>query len=90
MHREGGVKEKVENIGFKALMNTTEYDFLRTNEHLGNKIVLLCLGGSYAYGTNNEVSNTDFRGVTLMMPSGLLGLTWFEQYEDDNTDPISW
>ena len=71
-------------MDFKALMNTSEYDFLRTNERLGDRIMLLGLGGSYAYGTNNESSDIDFRGVTLMMPSDILGLTEFEQYEDDH------
>ena len=75
-------------MDFKALMNTGEYDFLRTNERLGDRIMLLGLGGSYAYGTNNEGSDIDFRGVTLMMPSDLLGLTEFEQYEDDGTDTV--
>ena len=73
---------------FKNLMNSTEYDFLRTNERLGKRIMLLGLGGSYAYGTNNEGSDIDFRGVTLMMPSDLIGLTQFEQYEDDKTDTV--
>ena len=75
-------------MDFKALMNTTEYNFLRTNERLGDRIMLLGLGGSYAYGTNNEGSDIDFRGVTLMLPSDLLGLTEFEQYEDDKTDTV--
>ena len=75
-------------MDFKALMNSSEYDFLRTNERLGKRIMLLGLGGSYAYGTNNEGSDIDFRGVTLMMPSDLLGLTEFEQYEDDKTDTV--
>ena len=69
-------------------MNSSEYDFLRSNERLGDRIMLLGLGGSYAYGTNNEGSDIDFRGVTLMMPSDLLGLTEFEQYEDDKTDTV--
>ena len=73
---------------FKALMNTTEYDFLRTNERLGDRIMLLGLGGSYAYGTNNEGSDIDFRGVTLQLPSDLIGLTEFEQYEDEKTDTV--
>lgn len=73
---------------FKNLMNSTEYDFLRTNDRLGKRIMLLGLGGSYAYGTNNERSDIDFRGVTLMMPSDLIGLTQFEQYEDDKTDTV--
>ena len=75
-------------MDFKALMNSSEYDFLRTNERLGDRIILLGLGGSYAYGTNNEGSDIDFRGVTMMMPSDLLGLTEFEQYEDDRTDTV--
>ena len=73
---------------FKTLMNTSEYDFLRTNERLGSRIMLLGLGGSYAYGTNKEGSDIDFRGVTLMAPSDLLGLTEFEQYVDSNTDTV--
>lgn len=78
----------VRSMDFKALMNTSEYDFLRMNERLGDRIMLLGLGGSYAYGTNNEGSDIDFRGVTLMMPSDLIGLTEFEQYEDDHTDTV--
>jgi len=75
-------------MDFKSLLNSTEYDFLRTNERLGDRIMLLGLGGSYAYGTNNEGSDIDFRGVTLMMPSDLLGMTEFEQYVDDKTDTV--
>ena len=75
-------------MDFKKLMNSPEYDFLRTNERLGNRIMLLGLGGSYAYGTSYEGSDIDFRGVTLQMPSDLLGMTEFEQYEDDKTDTV--
>lgn len=75
-------------IDFIQLMNTKDYDFLRTNPRLGNRIMLLGLGGSYAYGTNNENSDIDFRGVTLNLPSDLLGLTEFEQYEDNKTDTV--
>ncbi len=73
---------------FKQLLNTKEYEFLKTNPRLGNRIMLLGLGGSYAYGTNNENSDIDFRGITLNLPSDLLGLTEFEQYEDENTDTV--
>ena len=38
-------------MDFKQLMKSEGYDFLRTNERLGNRIMLLGLGGSYAYGT---------------------------------------
>ncbi len=70
------------------MMNSEQYDFLRTNERLGVRIMILGLGGSYAYGTNNEGSDIDFRGVTLQLPSDLIGLTEFDQYEDDKTDTV--
>ncbi|MBQ4284642.1 MAG: nucleotidyltransferase domain-containing protein [Lachnospira sp.] len=75
-------------MDFIKLMNSSQYDFLRTNPRLGNRIILMGLGGSYAYGTNNENSDIDFRGVTLQTTSDLLGLTEFEQYEDYNTDTV--
>ena len=69
-------------MDFKGLLNAEEYSFLRTNPRLGNRIMLLGLSGSYGYGTNREGSDIDFRGVTLNLPSDLLGLTEFEQFED--------
>jgi predicted nucleotidyltransferase len=75
-------------IDFKELINSRQYSFLHTNQRLGKRIILLGLGGSYAYGTNNDSSDIDFRGITLNMPSDLLGLTEFEQYEDSNTDTV--
>ena len=75
-------------MDFHALMMTKEYDFLRTNERLGDRIMLLGLGGSYSYGTNREGSDVDFRGVTLQLPSDLIGMTEFEQYEDEGTDTV--
>lgn len=75
-------------LDFIKRMDSKEYDFLRSNERLGKRIILLGLGGSYAYGTNNENSDIDFRGITLNLPSDLLGLTEFEQYEDGATDTV--
>lgn len=75
-------------MDFMKLMNSSQYDFLRDNLRLGKRIILMGLGGSYAYGTNNENSDIDFRGITLNLPSDLLGLTEFEQYEDENTDTV--
>ncbi len=72
----------------KKLAMEPEYEFLRTNKRLGSRVMLLGLGGSYAYGTNNENSDIDLRGVTLPLRSDLLGLTRFEQYEDGNTDTV--
>lgn len=75
-------------MDFKKLMYSNEYEFLRTHPRLGDRIILMGLGGSYAYGTNNENSDIDFRGITLNLPSDLLGLTEFEQYEDGSTDTV--
>lgn len=70
----------------KDFIKNREYDFLRENEHLGKSICLLGLGGSYSYGTNNENSDIDVRGIALNSKSDLIGMTSFEQYVDDNTD----
>ncbi len=75
-------------MDIKPLLQTTGYDFIRTNKRLGDRIMLLGVGGSHAYGTNNAGSDIDLRGVTLQLPSDLLGLTTFEQYEDDKTDTV--
>lgn len=75
-------------MDFKALLNTSEYDFLRTNPRLGSHIMLLGVSGSYGYGTNREGSDIDFRGVTLNLPSDLIGLASFDQYEDAMTDTV--
>lgn len=68
------------------LLKGKEYDFLRENENLKNRIILLGLAGSYAYGTNNENSDIDVRGIALNKPSDIIGMTSFEQYVDNNTD----
>ncbi len=76
------------SVDFKALIGSNTYDFLREHPRLGRRVILLGLGGSYAYGTNNAESDIDLRGITLHLPSDLLGLTEFEQYEDENTDTV--
>lgn len=70
------------------ILKRPEYGFIRTNEHLGDRVILLGLAGSYAYGTNVEGSDIDVRGIALNRKSDLLGLTRFEQYEDDATDTV--
>ena len=73
---------------FIQMLEKPEYGFLRSNEHLGRRIMLLGLSGSYGYGTNRADSDVDFRGVALQRPSDILGLTVFEQYVDDGTDTV--
>jgi predicted nucleotidyltransferase len=71
---------------FKALLHTPEYDFLKTNPHLSNNIILLGLGGSHAYGTNIEGSDIDIRGIALNTKEEILGATNFEQVVNNETD----
>lgn len=73
---------------YDEILQGTEYDFLKTNEHLGKHVILLGLAGSYSYGTNIEGSDIDVRGITLNQKSDLIGLTQFEQYVDENTDTV--
>ena len=80
------------NVGdirkIKESLNGREYDFLRENVHLGRHVMLVGLAGSYAYGTDNENSDVDIRGVALNRKSDLIGLTEFEQYTDSHTDTV--
>lgn len=73
-------------MNYKEILDREEYEFIKTNEHLGKHVILLGLSGSYSYGTNNESSDIDVRGVALNMKSDLIGLTQYEQYVDNNTD----
>lgn len=69
-----------------TVLNGSEYSFLRTDEHLCDRIVFLTLSGSYAYGTNTDTSDVDVRGCALQRPSDLIGFSQFEQFVDDATD----
>ena len=70
----------------KDKLKSTEYDFLRTNEHLNNNIILLGLGGSHAYGTNIETSDLDVRGVALNSKKEILTNQNFDQVDNSSTD----
>ena len=70
------------------ILKSPEYDFLYAHPRLGSRIMLLGVSGSYGYGTNRDGSDIDLRGITLNLPSDLLGLTVFEQYEDAGTDTV--
>ena len=72
----------------KNLLNNSNYDFLRQNEHLGKNIILLGFGGSHAYGTNVEGSDIDVRGVATLRPHEILTNQNFEQVEDRATDTV--
>lgn len=75
-------------MDYKKLLETKPYDFLFKNEHLGNNIILLGLGGSHAYGTNVATSDVDIRGVAIEKPEDIIGLQTFEQFNNDETDTV--
>ena len=62
------------------------YDFLRTNPHLGSRVMLLGLGGSHAYGTDTETSDLDIRGCAVLSKAEILCGESFEQVTDVATD----
>ena len=64
-----------------------KYNFLHTNPDLQN-IIYLVLSGSHGYGTNNENSDNDLRGVLIESPKYLYGLQNFEQFEDIPSDTV--
>ena len=63
-----------------------KYIFLKENKHLGSNIILLTLGGSRAYGTNNESSDWDWRGCALNTKMQILTNENFEQFINEQTD----
>lgn len=74
------------NVELKAILQREEYDFLRTNKHLGDNILFLTVGGSRAYGTNVEGSDVDIRGATGSPE--ILGFNRFEQVINNQTDTV--
>ena len=70
----------------KVMIETEPYDFLRKPPLDRNNIILLGLGGSYAYGTNNENSDIDIRGIATHSAEDILTRKGFEQVISNETD----
>ena len=70
----------------KEKIQSPEYSFLTENPNLGENIILLGLGGSHAYGTSNENSDLDIRGIATNSKRNILISNDFEQVVDVLTD----
>lgn len=70
----------------KEALKGEEYDFLRNDEHLGENIILLGIGGSHAYGTDTPDSDLDIRGVAINSKEEILLNEDFDQVVDIPTD----
>lgn len=66
--------------------HTNEYSFLQSNPNLDQNIILIGLGGSHAYGTNNADSDLDIRGVATNSGRNIIIGKDFEQVVDIETD----
>lgn len=69
-------------------LKSSAYDFLREDRHLGDHVILLALGGSHAYGMDQEGSDLDIRGIALNSKKDILLGTDFEQVVNVETDTI--
>ena len=72
----------------EKILNLPAYQFLTENKFLGKNIIYLTISGSKAYGTSNENSDTDIRGVAVESLDDILTGKSFEQIEDDKTDTV--
>ena len=70
----------------KEKLKSEEYGFLRKDKNLSNNIIILTLGGSHAYGTDNENSDLDIRGCALNSKMQILTNENFEQFVNEATD----
>ena len=70
----------------KEKLQSNEYDFLREDKNLGSNILLLTLGGSHAYGMEQEDSDLDVRGIAFNSKEEILLGADFDQVVNVATD----
>ena len=75
-------------MNFKDVIKQPEYEFLHDPSKIRGTLCYLTASGSYAYGTNNENSDLDIRGVAIEDRDELLLGKGMEQYEDKGTDTV--
>lgn len=71
-------------INIREWLTMPEYEFLNKR----NDIILLGMGGSYAYGLQTENSDFDARGIIETPVNVLLGTQEYEQFIDEQTDTV--
>lgn len=69
--------EEVKNV----VKNSEDYKFIWEQP-----VILVSLGGSWAYGTNTENSDIDIRGIMHEPKESIIGLSNFEQMERHDTE----
>ena len=67
-------------------LKSDEYGFLKTDKNLGKNVIIITLGGSHAYGTDNGNSDLDIRGCALNSKMQKLTNENFEQFVNEETD----
>lgn len=60
------------------VLSSADYQFIWQSDY---SPIFISLGGSWAYGTNNENSDIDVRGIVMDPKESILGLSNFEQHE---------
>lgn len=70
----------------KKLLSTPPYHDLKDHKNLGSNLIIVALGGSYAYGMNREDSDIDIRGVAINSAKEIVLGNDFKKYCNSDLD----